>query len=311
MTPADLLEDQTLALQLHGVLSDIDPARWKNEMAQALRRRLTEISARLAERQRLRTMGLALQGELPHLDAPPGELRSRWLAFKERVLPAYAAMAARLSAERIHLPSLRPTNYTRSLFHVTSAAVAVVIIELTKNPLAIFFVALAWGLSAWTAETLRRVSPGVNARLMRLFGPVAHPHETHRVNSSTWYATALVFLSATQSLVLCALGVAVLGLGDPAAAWVGRRYGRIKLMHGRSLEGSLAFVAVAMVACFAVLLGFHGAMSLSAMAVVAASAAVAGALAELVSKRLDDNFTIPVSAAAGAVLALWALHLPL
>ena len=94
------------------------------------------------------------------------------------------------------------------------------------------------------------------------------------------------------------LGVAVLGFGDPLAAIVGRRFGRTPIRAGRTLEGSLAFVAAG------------GGAGLVALAVftpevphavgVALTAAVSGALAELFSQDVDDNLTIPLAAALGA-----------
>lgn len=309
MMTAELLEERDIALQLHHVLSDIDPARWRDEMASKLKPKLAELSARL-ERRSGATEALAstLRAELPALEAPD---KSRWLAFKQRVQPAYMSLAAHLREARIHVPSLRPTNYARNVFHIMSALVAVVVIELVANPLVILGIAIAWASFAWSCEISRRISPRVNEKLMRFFGPVAHPHETFRVNSATWYATALVLLALTQSTPLCIAGVAVLGVGDPIAALVGRRFGRIKLLHGRSLEGTLAFVLSATVVTAALFALFHPALGLGGAVVFAACASVAGAIAELVSMRVDDNFSIPLSAASGVALAAWLFSLPL
>ena len=230
---ADLFEDREIALQLHTVLSDIDAARWRDEMAAALKAKLATLLARLeGRRARHAELVATLNTALPALDE--GADRSAWLAFKQRVQPAYLALAARLKAESIHVPSLRPTNYARNVFHVMSAVVALATILLVQNPLVLLVVAVACAGFAWSCEVSRRLSPAVNVKLMRFFGPVAHPHETHRVNSATWYATALVMLALTQSTLLCVVGVLVLGVGDPMAALVGRRLGRTRLMHGRS-----------------------------------------------------------------------------
>ncbi len=307
MMPTDLLEDRALALQLHGVLSDIDPARWKDEAVAALRQRLQEIQRQLEEKkthQRLTEVSSALAAGLAEVDTPAADPRSRWLELKQRLQPAYEAMAASLRAERVPVPSLRPTNYARNLFHVGSATVAVVTIELLNSPLAILAIAVTWASFCWSMEVLRRRSAGANQMLMRFFAPVAHPHETHRVNSATWYATALVGLALTRSSALCVLAVAVLGVGDPLAALIGRRFGRVKLLHGRSLEGSLAFLLSAWAAAFGLLLAFHGLSPARALA-VAGAGALAGALAELFSLRVDDNLSIPLCAALAGALALW------
>jgi dolichol kinase len=59
-------------------------------------------------------------------------------------------------------------------------------------------------------------------------------------------------------------------------------------------------VASGALVAFAGLMVFHPALGLSAAALIALAGAVAGAVAELVSLRVDDNFSIPVSAAVGA-----------
>ena len=96
-------------------------------------------------------------------------------------------------------------------------------------------------------------------------------------------------------------GLVVLGFGDPFAAIIGRRFGRIRLPGGRSLEGSLAFVVAGTVMSLPVLWLAHH-LTFGAALGVAAIGASAGALAEVLSGRLDDNFTIPLFAG----LAAWA-----
>jgi dolichol kinase len=140
---------------------------------------------------------------------------------------------------------------------------------------------------------------------MALFGKLAHVHERYRVNSATWYATALMLLSLWSSSAVSAIAVVVLGVGDPVAAMVGRRFGRTRLRAGRSLEGSLGFVGSAFVVAWVVaVLLLPG--SLSAHLLIALVAAISGAVAEIFSTRLDDNLTIPLSVAA-SVTALQAL----
>lgn len=202
----------------------------------------------------------------------------------------------------------RPANYARSVFHFGGALSAVVALELIPNSLIVLALATLWAAFAWSMEALRRLNPSINTALMRFFGPVAHEHETVKVNSATWYSTALLLLALTQWRELIVIGVAVLGVGDPLAGLVGRRFGRTKLLHGRSLEGSLAFVLGAALVSFALLRAFHsGALSWQASAVAALCASVAGAAAELLSWRFDDNFTIPLSAAVGAGIVFWLM----
>jgi len=222
------------------------------------------------------------------------------VAQEAPALPLSVPPSARLLA--------RPSNIARSVFHFGSGVVALGLIELLPTRTWLSIAAATFVVAAWSMEIARRGRPEVNARLMRFFGPVAHPEERHRVNSSTWYVTALLLLALFSPMRAAELGVVVLAVADPAAGFIGRRFGRTQLRAGRSLEGTLAFVVVgALVAAAWLVLssGMHGSTAL----ILALAAASSGAIAELASTRLDDNFTIPIAAAvsvagAQALLAL-------
>jgi dolichol kinase len=193
-------------------------------------------------------------------------------------------------------PSRRPENAARSLFHVASGATALLMLRLLPDREWLVAASGSLALMAWSLEISRRLHPPLNGYLMRFFSRIAHAEETHRVNSSTWYMTALVGLALLAPLRAAELGVVVLGLADPAAGFIGRRIGRTKIRKNRSLEGTLGFFAVGMAAAFTLLVVFHQ-LSLASMLAIAAVASAAGALIELATVRLDDNFTIPVTVA--------------
>lgn len=196
----------------------------------------------------------------------------------------------------------RPANSARSLFHVASGATSLALMRLLPGRSWLVAVSLTLAVAAWMTEVARRRSPAINDSLMRLLGPIAHAHERYRVNSSTWYVTALVLLATFFPLRDAEIGVVVLGLADPAAGFIGRRFGRTRLRAGRSLEGTLTFALVGALAALAVLSVFHP-LPWSSRIVLALAGAVAGAVAELVSTRFDDNFTIPLTAALAASIA--------
>lgn len=306
MAAVDLMEDRDLAIQLHKVLSEIDPARWRDEMAAVLKPKLAELQRRFEQRAHHAELSDTLKAEVPGLDT-----KHQWLAFKQRLQPAYLELAKRLKAQSIHVPSLRPTNYARNVFHIGTAIGVVALLEVLNNPALALGIAAFFAVWAWSTELARRLSPRVNALVMKVFNPVAHPHEVQRVNSATWYTTALLLLASTQSTLLCVTGVVVLGIGDPIAALVGRRFGRVKLLHGRSLEGTVAFAVSATLATFVAFMLFHPSLGVPMALGLAAAASIAGALAELLSLRVDDNFSIPLSAAAGVAVLTTLLHVAL
>jgi dolichol kinase len=312
-------ESGRLVLELHRALSDIDPARWHAGAAEALRVRLDELRSRAAKLTAARwperdarlpaSLGELHQrlAELPDAESTMASAQARWMAFKASMVPSYEALESALRAYEIHVPSLRPTNYRRNLTHVLSALGAIVILWAVPSPVWAIAVALPFCALGWSLELSRRQSPRVNAVLMRMLGPIAHPHEHRRVNSATWYTTALAILSLFEVPLPAGIALAVLGFGDPAAALVGRRFGRVTIRHGRTLEGTLAFVAAGAVAGLAAAWLFAPTLPFGTLALLALAGALAGAVAELVSLRVDDNLSIPLVSAAAAGLAAAAL----
>lgn len=314
---------RSTALELHALLQDLDPAAWREDVHAAARERLAALYARVralrqavaadrrfaAVQARLAEVADRLEQHLPRMNRPSADLRAEWSRLREHLQPAYESLAATLRRYRLHVPSLRPTNYARNVFHVAWGLCILALIEVVATPAQLLWAALGAAAFAWSCETLRRVAPSTNKWLTLPFRKVIHPHEYHRVNSATWYVTALVLLAATGNAAVQATAVAVLAFADPAAALIGRRWGRTKLVHGRSLEGTLAFTAVGAAVAFGALRLWHADLDAGAAAIVAVAAAVAGAVAELLSRRVDDNFSIPVVAALGACLALWLLGL--
>lgn len=227
-------------------------------------------------------------------------------------LPALAAEATGVVEAAAEAPASAPPaparaeNFRRSLFHVASGLVALSLLRLLPDRAWLVGVSGALAGTAWTLEISRTRSRWLNDVLMRFFAPIAHPQERHRVNSSTWYMTALVGLALFAPLRAAEIAVVVLAFADPAAGFVGRRIGRTRIRAGRSLEGTLAFVVAGALAALAVLTAFY-ALPLPAMLLLALAGAAAGAVAEVISTRLDDNFTIPVTVAIAAAVAGLAL----
>ncbi len=302
-------------VDLHAALRNLDPARWRAEKAAQVRGQLERITAglnALAEKaapeadetfvERLRRFAALLQAQLPNLPEPSAA--ERWVELRQRLQPAYEDLVQALREQAVHVPSLRPTNYVRNLFHVINAVIVIAVIELVP------FEYIMWPASCTLAtviflEVIRRVSPAWNDKIMALFGPVAHPYEVHRINSGTWFVVALFLLALTGRPELGAMGVAVLGFADPTAALIGRRYGKHPLVNGRTLEGSAAFFVVALVVVLAVLLLLHpGLVTGWRLPLVAGGAALAGTLFELFSFRIDDNLSIPLGTAGVAAALL-------
>lgn len=196
----------------------------------------------------------------------------------------------------------RPKNYARNVFHLVCTSFGLWLI-LQLDELGAFYTAVGVMVGFWLVEAVRLHYAPFNRLFMVLGAPFARPHEYTRVSSATWYITAMFGLACLWDLRIASVAVVVVGFGDPAAAIVGRKFGRWKLIHGRTVAGSLGFLCVAGGLSYVWLRLFYGEGTDAVMAFkMAAAAALFGMVAELFSQRVDDNFSIPLAAAAGAWL---------
>ena len=131
-------------------------------------------------------------------------------------------------------------------------------------------------------DLARLAAPTLNLRYFRLFRMILSPREAGGIASSTWYMAGILGTLILFPLEAVVPAIWVLALADPAANYIGRRWGRRQLGTG-TWEGLGAFVVVA----GAVLL-------LAAEPPAALLAALLAGLAEIVPWRVDDNVTIPL-----------------
>ena len=209
-------------------------------------------------------------------------------------------------ADEIAVVRMRPMNLPRSFFHV-GAGLLIVVASVLFDERALLVIAASFAAFGWLLEGTRRLWPAWNSVLMRLFRPVAHSHEAHGVNSATWYATAWAMLLVTTPEQAANVGVLALAFGDPVAGIVGRRLGRRKLLKGKTLEGSLAFLGATAVVGTTYLLWLGG-IAIGKALPTAAFAGLVGAVAEMLSTRVDDNLSVPLLAGWASALALVLLQ---
>jgi dolichol kinase len=306
---ATLDHSRAIAFELHGLFRALDrriqtPELVRQKLEVACRRIDELLAAEWTLVPDSVTESLERVAELLRTWTPDDA--STWVELKAQLRERYAGLSTALRRERVKVPELRPSNYARSAFHMGAAAVCMVlIVTLTSEQLP--WAAGAFAVWSWSMEGLRRVSGRANVAMMRFFRPIAHEQERDRVNSATWYMTSLVLLALTGSPLLCVTGVAVLGLADPLAGLVGRRFGRVRLINGRSLEGSLTFVLVGTLAARAAMLLVDTSLGSSTLWLTAFAASLVGGVVELVSRRVDDNLSIPMASASTAAIVLWLL----
>ncbi|MBT9546964.1 MAG: hypothetical protein IV090_16360 [Candidatus Sericytochromatia bacterium] len=331
MEPTLVLETKSFALRLYSLLRDLDPSRWGSVRKQTLKTRIVELEAEVhalydqmqgvfhsledgshkeypltALRETLKQVGqLMTQLKAVQLDDHLSYVSLYTLS--KRLQKAYQRLSVMMEACQTPIPHLRPTNLTRSVFHAANGVSILGMIAAVPSFGWMFWIALAFLVFCVATETAKRFSPEVKAKVMRIFAPIAHPHEYDKINSATWYGVALLLLSL-MPLPLGIVAVAVLGFADPAAALIGRKYGKIPMPGNRTLEGSLTFFVVGTLAASISLSLMHP-LPLATNLLVSAAAALTGALGEYLGKYPDDNLSIPLASAGGAALALMGLGL--
>ena len=127
------------------------------------------------------------------------------------------------------------------------------------------------------------------------------------------FLSQAVFVALSCGLIgkpyIVIASTAAWGLGDIAAAWVGRPYGKHKIRlkiadPAKSWEGSAAMAAVSALACFTVLLSLR-VYPVTTAVFVSLAVGVVSAFAEMCSRGGMDTVTVP----AADVLLLWVISL--
>lgn len=281
----------------------------------AARRRCHELAERVAElRERLtahrRHMPQVIAELGVNLQAYSAQLgermsRARLAEMRATLARRYEDLLAQVRAARLWRPelaeklrSLRLPSWARSLFHVGCGLGSVVIYQFLLGRQAVLGVLLGLVGVFGGLEVSRRFFPRFNDFMVdRLFGAISRPQERYKVNSATWYLLALLVIVLVTPLQAACAAALALGFGDPAASVIGSRFGRTKLVRDKSLEGSLAFLGAAFLAMGAYLLAFAPGLGVGGALAAAAATAGVGALVELFSENLDDNFSVPVASA--------------
>lgn len=249
-------------------------------------------------RERLEALQAALAAATPAeaLRDLHDELSRGYEAWVEQLRTARARQGLR-GASQLH--QVKSLIGLRSLFHVLNGCIAAGLYQFVLGPVGATIVLGAFLAVFGFLEVSRRFSARWNHAICSspIFKPIRRPAEYHRTNSATWYLLGLCLLVPLASKPAVIAAVLVLAFADPAAAWIGRRWGTRKLHRNKSVVGTLVFVAVALAVAWPYLVAFGPSLTVGRAGLLALAGAVVGALAEVFSGPLDDNLTVPVATA--------------
>ena len=141
--------------------------------------------------------------------------------------------------------------------------------------------------------------PAFNQFVQSRFSSFIRKSETDKLTGTAPYLLGIGLSLLFYRTDIATAAVCFLAFGDVAATTVGERYGRTKISGEKSLEGTLAFAAVAMIVGF--LLSLAGVHLLHGIML---AGAITAAGVELVPLPVNDNLVIPL--VSGGVMELLA-----
>ncbi len=287
----------------------------------ALNERLTGLHARLEDQVRgartaienLRSALTEYREEItngagrPSLDDFQSSMGERYDELMETLRSRRLAIPAELERELATATEDRTPKLKRAAFHVLMGVVCAGLYQFVVDKRLALILLGAFVVFFGAVEVLRRYSKPINDFWTdRVFGDLGRPQERYRINSASFYmwGMALITVFAPKTIVCAAL--LVLAFGDPIASAVGYRISLYRFGNGKSLGGTLAFFMAT--SLFAGLyLALYSGLGTAAWIGLAACMALAGALAEQLSGKLDDNIVIPIAAAGAGMLFSLAL----
>ncbi len=187
-------------------------------------------------------------------------------------------------------------NYHRKAWHFTSGAIVVAALVIFAPSKMWAIIILAAGLALMIAIDAARYFSRRGKRLFwRHLGFLTSEKEKKGPTTSLFYAASLLACVLIFPVYAAIGGVISLAAGDPMAAIVGRRYGKLRI-GGKSIEGGLTNAVVAFCLIFIFVRSIH----------VAAAGALVGAIVEMFDiPYLDDNITVPLAAGGAMVAAVY------
>lgn len=165
-------------------------------------------------------------------------------------------------------------------YAIPSQKLALMLIAFIGGPLVMF-------------DLIRLKWRGLNRFSSFIFGPLMRRHELLSLSSMAYFIIGLFVVVAVFPKPVVILSILCLALGDPAAGIVGIKFGKDKLVNGKSLQGSVACLTVCSILTFVVL--NHYGISSQYLLFISMIVGSAATIAELLTpKTSDDNLIIPI-----------------
>ena len=193
----------------------------------------------------------------------------------------------------------------RKALHLGALALPAGLLALGRT--AALFVLVPLALVAVFCDVARQRWAWMHAFIQWVFAPIMRPEEQPPfggavvLNGATWMCVSAALCALAFPEPVAAAALAMLMVGDGAAAVVGRRYGRHRYpSSSKSLEGSAAFFVTGLAAALPLATGLPGYDALTPLQL--GLGALAATVTEALPVPVNDNLRVPL--VAGLVMLL-------
>ncbi len=193
---------------------------------------------------------------------------------------------------------VKDAHLPRKIMHLLSASIIPALYYLTVVPDATAIMLVTGATVVWImVEAWRLRHPSFNALFITSFHWLMKAKEAHSFTGVSYLLGGSALAMILFAKPIAVVSLFFIALGDPIAAMVGKRFGRIRMPNGKSVEGSVAMFVVCL------LVGFSLAPSLSAPVIIAGGAMAT--MSEFFAGKIDDNLIAPVF--SGAIMAVMSV----
>lgn len=119
----------------------------------------------------------------------------------------------------------------------------------------------------------------------KLFAHLLRKHERNNLIGSTFFCISTIIAFAAFDYPIALLSLLLAVFGDTAAAIVGTVWGSKKIFRNKSYAGTLSGFLVNLIT---------GALVMSGQPIIFIPMALTASVVEMMTKKLDDNLTVPL-----------------
>lgn len=196
------------------------------------------------------------------------------------------------------LPARTDMHLLRKIWHMATGSIAITLFMLSGQDAKTWgWVALAVSFAGFTADFIRLRFPKANELAIKFMGPFMRESERNDYSGLPFYAMGCGLALLLFSPHIALLSILFLVFSDPISSYFGVKYGKEKILPGKSLQGTAAGFCT----CYliALIYGICNAEISFSLLLFALLAGLVGAISELFSVLVDDNLTIPVLSGLG------------